>query len=317
VEDEDGVTPPPVSRPPLRPAIALAATLGVLALGLLVAGPLHRALEALGIHGEFARTLRYSLLVLLVALLLVLGRPWRTIPRDLYGLRGERSRPSRLAMGAALSFAFLGIVAVAQAAAGWVTWDAADGPRKLVQRAPAILAKAAILGLAEELFFRGWLLATFRRRLAVLPAAIGVAVIFGVLHAFRVTDAAKDAPPDLSGALQVLRSWWDNVVDGPTFWPRFTGVVLLSMVLTAAYLRSRTLWAPIGIHGGAVLFLDVYSALTHRRVDQNWAGSKWLYDGLPAWVLMAALAFALWPRRGAGDLATQTPEERSEGVGAP
>ncbi len=277
----------------------VAAIAGAVALAVLLAGPVHRGLEAVGIHGEFARTLRHLLLVLLLAVLAVGLKPWRDVPRDVYGLVGPDARPALWPLAAAVAILLLGAIAVGQAAAGWVTWDPGAG-RKVSERWANALGKAAFLGFVEEAFFRGWLLARFRARWPVVRAALATAVVFGAVHSFRRTAAPKDLVPGPSGALEALSAWAQNLVDPADFLPRFVGLVLLSLLLTAVFLRTRTIWANWGLHGGAVLFLDAYSALTDRAPERNWAGSKWLYDGPPAWVAMAALAAFLWPKRARG-----------------
>ena len=68
-------------------------------------------------------------------------------------------------------------------------------------------------------------------------------------------------------------------------------------MLTAAVVRWKTLWFGIGLHAAAVTWLPLHSGMTQRRVDRDWLGSKWLYDGVPGWTVLALLAFLLWPRR--------------------
>ncbi len=125
----------------------VAAIAGAVALAVLLAGPLHRGLDALGIHGEFARTLRHLLLVLVLVVLVVGLKPWRDVPKDVYGLVGPDARPALWPLAAAVAILLLGAIAVGQAAAGWVTWDPEAG-RKVGQRWANALGKAAFLFLA-------------------------------------------------------------------------------------------------------------------------------------------------------------------------
>ena len=53
---------------------------------------------------------------------------------------------------------------------------------------------------------------------------------------------------------------------------------------------SLTLWFGIGLHG-ATAWLPVHSALTQRSIERDWAGSKWLYDGVPGWIVLATVLY--------------------------
>jgi membrane protease YdiL (CAAX protease family) len=262
----------------------------------LAAPAVHRALGGMGLSLDFAQTLRRLLLVGTVAALLIALRPWRDVPRDLWGLRGPASRPSLVVAGAGLAVAMLLAIVLLQAALGRIDWDEGRGWRKFWQRLPATLLGAVLIGVLEELFFRGWLLSRLRLRLRLGPAILVAAVLFALPHAFRGTAAPADLPATLEGAGEALAAWGRNLLDVADFGPRFVGLVLLAVLLSAALLRSGSLWLPIGIHAGAHLFLQQYSALTDRFPERDWMGSKWLYDGPPGWIAMAAVTLALWPR---------------------
>ena len=93
------MTPPPAptaparpTRGPVSPAVFVAAVLGAVALGVVLAGPLHALLARFVHRPDFAKVYRYLTLGLLVATLVVLLRPWRDVPRDVWGLRGPPGR---------------------------------------------------------------------------------------------------------------------------------------------------------------------------------------------------------------------------------
>ena len=287
------------TRPFLRTALVFAAIAGAFAFAIFAAGPIHQAF--VGKAWAFARTFRYLLLVSLVAVFLVSAKPWRDAPPDFYGLRGPRSRPWCLLVGAALSFAILLADVLGQAAAGSITWDTTDGASKFWQRLAPTAAAAVGLGVVEEVFFRGWLFARMSRGRGAFAAAAWTALLFALPPAFQGSKAGRDLSPDVSGAMDAMSAWGGYIADPRGFLPKFVGLLGLSMVLTTAYRRFGTLWICVGIHGGAHLFMQLCAALTKRDPETwNWAGSKWLYDGVPAWGLMALLAWGLWPKKAAG-----------------
>ena len=278
-------------------ALAVGVALLLLPAAVLLAPPVHRALEAAGLRLDFPQTLRRLLMIAGLGALLLAFRPWRDVPADRWGLRGPHARLSLVPLGAVLSIALLLALVLAEAATGRFAWDAERGVAKFWKRLPGNLAGFAVLAVLEEAVFRGWMLTRLRRRLPLVAAAAAGAAIFGVLHAFRGTAAPSDLPPTLAGAAEALLAWGRNLVDVADFLPRFVGLLLLATLLSAAYLRARSLYLPIGMHFGAVLFINQCSALTTRTPERDWMGSKWLYDGPPGWIAMALAAAALWPRR--------------------
>jgi membrane protease YdiL (CAAX protease family) len=280
----------------LRALLWTAAFALALAAAVLLAGPVTLALRGMGVAAETGAVVRRALLVAVLAVLLVGLRPWRDRPPGTWGLHGGAARPLDAALGVVLAFVLLGALVAGEGAAGWFRWDEAKGASKLSGRWPALLATAAVVAVAEELFFRGWLLGRFRRRLGPFAAAAATSALFALPHLFKETAAPRGLSADPAGAWAALSAWASSAIDLSVSAGRMAGMFLLGLALAAAFLRTRSLWLGIGLHGGAVFFVQALSALTERSPERNWAGSKWLYDGPPGWAAIAALAFLLWPR---------------------
>lgn len=272
------------SRPSPPPLLVLAGVVAAFALAIFAAAPVHGVLASLHAGLPFAKVFRYLLLVSLFVVFFVAAKPWRQVPSDVWGLRG----PPRFGLwgcGVVIGVSLLVAIALLDAAAGHLTWDV-KGASKLVTRLPTILTLLLVLAPVEEIFFRGWLFDRFRSRFAEWTAHLSVAAIYAGIHAFRERDAPKNLVPSVSGALDVLAAWGRNLVDWRQFGPSFVGLFLLSLVLSAARRRWGTLWFSIGLHGAAAAWLHVHSSLTERSIDRDWMGSKWLYDGVPGWLVL-------------------------------
>ena len=285
----------PAPRPLVRALLWIAAVLAAAGVAILVSGPLTVLIRGAGLSAEMGSVFRRTLLVLLLAVVMGGLRPWREMPRGAWGLYGETARPLDVLGGVALAFALLFVLAYWQGLAGWFTWDEAHGRHKLATRWPWAVGGGALIGILEETFFRGWLLATLLKRHRPLRAALIGALIFALPHAFRSTAIPTGLPASPAGALTALDLWFQNAIDLADFGPRFVGLIFLGVLLSAARLRTGSLWLGIGIHGGAHVFLQALSALTERAPERNWAGSKWLYDSPPSWLAMGLLAWWLWP----------------------
>jgi hypothetical protein len=122
--------------------------------------------------------------------------------------------------------------------------------------------------------------------------------LFGALHAFRPAFHARGTVRDPWHGLQAVGEGLGRLVDPAQFGPFFLGLTLFALALTAAWLRTGTLWTAVGAHAGAVWVLYGFSPLMRWAPGPAWAGSKAVADGVPAWLVLAALALVLWPRRG-------------------
>jgi membrane protease YdiL (CAAX protease family) len=274
-----------------------------------LAGPAYGLLRDLGWLGapatpvdadhDFLQVFRRLLLIPLAVLFLWRVKPWRDRGFHRYGLLGERARLAPALTACALTLLALAAVIAVQFALGWMHWE--DPPRwgtfgrRLLRMVPGGL----LLAVVEEYFFRGWLLERFRQRVAAAAATVLSALVYGLVHAFRPTSLTVAVDHDFGGALEALRHWLAFMFDLRAFGPAFLGLFLFGLLLAAVYRRTRTLWASVGIHAAAVWVLFTYGALTERVPARNWAGTKRLYDGPAAWILIAVAAFLLWPREGA------------------
>ena len=93
---------------------------------------------------------------------------------------------------------------------------------------------------------------------------------------------------------------------------------LFSLILTLLWRRTRTLWAPVGVHAAGVAVLRTYGAFTDRTPPRTWAGSKELFDGPPVWalLLLALGVLAAWRKTAPLDAAPgSSPEEPASGGG--
>lgn len=301
--------PPRPARGAVPPAVCVAAVLGAVALGVVLAGPLHALLARVADRPDFAKVYRYLTLGLVVVTFALLLRPWRDVPRDLWGLRGPPGRNAGLVASGVVTMAvLLAALAALHFALDLVRWDPWDGVAKAEKRAWKFGLAALPFALVEETFFRGWLADRCARRFRPFAAAAVGAFVFAALHAARKSAAPDDVVPGAAGALEILGAWAARLGDVADFGPSFAGLFLFAFALEGARRRFRTLAFGIGAHAAVYVLLQIHSALTDPTPDpslpegvepRSWWGSKWLYDGVPGLVLLAGLALVLWPRGGA------------------
>jgi membrane protease YdiL (CAAX protease family) len=143
------------------------------------------------------------------------GLPWRSL-----GLTLHAGWFRDLALGFAIGFASL-VIAVAIAFKG-LHFSLTDAP--LIPTIRSMIGSAILLfvaALAEEAMFRGYGLQTLSRAKLAWIGVFLTSVPFGLVHLGN-----------------------PNVVPGVTF----ANTALAGVWLAAAYLRTRSLWLPLGVH---------------------------------------------------------------------
>jgi len=210
------------------------------------------------------------------------GLPWRSL-----GLTLHHAWLRDLCVGFAIGFMALAVAVGIATAAGGLRFSfggsGAIGPllRSLVAVTPILFVAA----LAEEAIFRGYPLQTFARAKLAWVGVLVTLIFFGYIH--------------LSNP---------NATPGMTF----TNTALAGLWLAVAYLRTRSLWFPLGLHwswnwalgwffGLPVSGLNVVS---HPLLKGNDLGPVWLTGGsygleggIAATIVMVIFTFFTWRTR--------------------
>lgn len=194
----------------------------------------------------------------------VLGNPWPTLAAGLltsvvavlvYGwvVRRTERRPVTevawraaapgIALGTAIGVATFGAVIVNIAFLGYYK---VNGPGP-VMGAVGLVGYMAAAAVTEELLFRGVLFRITERRLGTWLAMLLTALLFGAYHLLN---------PDAS------------------VWGAVAIVIEAGGMLTAAYVATRRLWVPIGLHFG---WNFAAAAIFSTEVSGN-GGNKGLLD---------------------------------------
>lgn len=277
-----------------RFALSLALTIIVSAL---LAPPIFRLAVDLRFIGddEFLRVFRRLLMIGLSFSILYCFRPWRDGDLASYGLRGPRVRLGSAVFAWVVTVGIVTGLVMIEYAFGWIRLEDPLRWGRFVSRVGQFLVSGLLVAALEEWFFRGWMLRRMTRRRSIGRAVLWSTLIYALLHAFHVEHInGVDFPNTTTGALAALGHWLSHMVNFSEFGMSFLGLFFFGLLLNAAYLRWRTLWVPIAIHAGAVVVLYSYTHATDRVVRSLFVGSKLVYDGVPAIVVLAAGAVILW-----------------------
>jgi membrane protease YdiL (CAAX protease family) len=197
---------------------------------------------------------------------------------DRYGLPLESAFRSQTLEGAACGVAMAGAVALGMLALGGMTIHGfATTGSAVVLSGLAWLGANICIGVAEEFWFRSYLLQTLWRSLGFWPGAIVTALIFTAAHYFYK--------------------------QGENIWDVIT-LISLSLLMSYTVLRTGTLWFAVGFHV-AFDYMQLFIIGTPngsrlpagRLLDVTFQGPAWLTGGnlgTEASFLMYPMIALLW-----------------------
>jgi len=142
-------------------------------------------------------------------------------PFTAIGLSFHPATFKEFGIGCLLGFLMMSGIFVVEFSLGYtvLTWKGLE-PHQLLGVVGYSAALFAIAALAEEVLFRGYTLQTLMQGMTFLPATILMAVVFSIAHASN-PNASVFA---------------------------LTNVGLAAIWLSFAYLKTRSLWLPFGLH---------------------------------------------------------------------
>ena len=162
----------------------------------------------------------------------------------------------------------------------------------LWSRIGTVLLAAISVPFIEETFFRGLVLGILLRTGRKFLPIVGVSVLFAAVHFLKGPDRATEIVTWSSGfhsIAQAFAGFGDPVMVGSAFATLF----LIGCVLADARVLTRSLWVPIGLHGGWIFASGTFSWLARRRMDAfPWLGKNLLVGFVPlclaavTWIIM-------------------------------
>lgn len=159
-----------------------------------------------------------------------------------------------------------------------------------------------LIGAVEEFFFRGFLFLLLKDLWNTKGSLMVTNLIYALVHFFPKQKPVIGAEPTVMDSLRILGSFGSSFQGHPEVWAPVVGLFLFGLLLSFAFLRTGSLFLPIGIHSGCVFGLKMnrrfFPDLSERMGFLS--GTKNLYDGIAGLTVLALFAgilgFALRPR---------------------
>jgi uncharacterized protein len=156
----------------------------------------------------------------------------------------------------------------------------------------AVLPSAIVVPLIEEPLFRGLFLGVLLRGFRAWPANLISAAIFSIVHFLKAPDQTVTTVHWYSG-FDSLGHSFDQFREPMLVLAGFTTLFVIGVILAHARLRTRSLWAPLGLHAGWILASMAFGKIARREiVALPWLGKSLLVGLVPlaiclvSWVLL-------------------------------
>ena len=133
----------------------------------------------------------------------------------------------------------------------------------VVSRFLLFAASGVAVAVIEETFFRGGIQGGLQRDWRSTIAVVAGSAFYAIMHFFRpVHGFVESANVHWDTGFAYLARLFSNVPATPQFGAQFTTLLLVGVVLGAAYVRTGTLYLSMGLHAGFVFALKSFAFLT-------------------------------------------------------
>lgn len=149
---------------------------------------------------------------------------------------------------------------------GACVWEP-DGWGRVAGRLPGYLVGGLIIGLVEEVFFRGMLFGYLRKVIHWLPAALVVSLFFAFVHFLRPESPSGIVCGEWHTGFSLLPHTFYITARLDHYIPFALTLFMMSMVLCFSYQREGRLYRIIGLHAGWVLALQLGRMLFARNLE--------------------------------------------------
>jgi uncharacterized protein len=152
-----------------------------------------------------------------------------------------------------------------------------------------IIIGMLLIGVIEEILFRGYILTALRKSLSIAPAVLLSSALFAAVHFI------KPAEPDITNRWYsgfLLYTQLFTKAGGGTFWPEVCTLFCMGTVLATLSYWTRSVYIAIGLHAGWVWIMMLFRLFTENQGHLIWlyGPGEWISKG---WV-GPIMTMAVW-----------------------
>ena len=152
-----------------------------------------------------------------------------------------------------------------------------------------VLLAAISVPFIEETFFRGIVLGLLLRTHRKLLSIVAVSVLFAAVHFLKGSEHERAIVTWTSG-FQSIGDAFAGFGDPMMVLAAFATLFVIGCILADARVLTRSLWLPIGLHGGWIFASGTFNWLARRQM----VAFPWLGKNLLVGIIPLGLAAVTW-----------------------
>ncbi len=152
-----------------------------------------------------------------------------------------------------------------------------------------------LIGIMEEILFRGFVLQSFLESTS-LPVAVCVcSLIYSMLHFFKADVFVSTGFQPFVGFVTIVQFFKPIFFEFSKHLPAIIGLFLVGVVLSYAFIKTKSLYLSIGLHAGMVFMMKADGMFLVRvREKLGWLfGDSKLVTGVLVWFLLIFILFVI------------------------
>jgi membrane protease YdiL (CAAX protease family) len=152
-----------------------------------------------------------------------------------------------------------------------------------------------LIGFMEEIFFRGYLLQSFKEHMTLPKAVCVCSLIYSILHFFKADVLVSAGFQPFVGITSMAQFFKPIFFEFFKNMPAIIGLFLVGVVLSYAFIKTKSLYLSIGLHAGMVFMMKTDALFLVRvREKQEWLfGDSDLVTGALVWSLLVFILFVI------------------------
>ena len=155
---------------------------------------------------------------------------------------------------------------------------------------------ACLIGIIEEIFFRGYLLQSFQENMSLPKAVCVCSLIYSILHFFKADVLVSTGFQPFVGFTTMAQFFKPIFSEFLKNLPAVIGLFLVGVVLSYAFIKTKSLYLSIGLHAGMVFMVKADTMFISRiRKEQVllFGGDSKLITGVLVWFLLIFILFVI------------------------
>lgn len=214
------------------------------------------------------------------------------------GLIGDSSALKFFMTSFISGFLLLSVLMVIEVKAGVMGFKLRElGALQWAGRLAGDLGAALLIAFIEETFFRGFIFSKLRGSFkgSIVPAVLITSVFYSLIHFISGKKPFVGPDPVFWDSIRLMAAPFKSLIDWPNYWDQAVGLFIFGIVLNALFIRTRSLYAPMGLHAGCVFFVKLDGLFADSLTNKTlfW-GSPKMYDGLAGWSALALTGILLF-----------------------